>query len=359
MRSLDARARAGGGRVSFAVWILLALFCVRALPASSAAEPEAVSPASRISDADSSSEYWDLSARFASGHHVFVRFSISNEGPGERTAYAIGQVVLPDGRVAAFQNGRRKGRWSLSDDGLRLVIGSSVLDLHEPLRHFEVDKNKKGQKVFLDFPADAGAARSWTSAPKGYRVDLLHNGTPVEGTLWIRGLFDDDPLPVEGTLTATHTSMDVTETELTLRRIELHADGGAGGVYLVDVLSPQGTAKRWLVVEKGDGSSYQTDDFEIELAGASPDSRAAYPVPARLVVRGPQVSGTIELHRLRVRHDPLEIAPQPFRWLLSFKMEPEHSWFDASAELLVDGEPLEARGVVSLFYVNEYRNGRD
>ncbi len=130
------------------------LGCVLALLSSSAAsERGSTSPAARVSKGNSSSEYWDAAALFESGHRVFARFSISNEGPGDDTGYAIGQVVFPDGTVVPFTNGRRKGRWQLSEDGLRMEIGSSVLDLRKPVRKLEVDKNTAGIKLFLRFEA--------------------------------------------------------------------------------------------------------------------------------------------------------------------------------------------------------------
>lgn len=335
-------------------WHLVAavLLLVGSASVGSADAPRAPSPESRLSAADSSSEYWDFSVRLESGHRVFARFSISNEGPGDHTAYAIGQIVFPDGRIIPFQNGRRMGDWSLSDDGLLIEIGSSVLDLHAPLRRFSLDKNRRGQKVFLDFAATPDRARAWDSAPPAYDLDLLQNGTPVSGTLWVRGILDD-PLPVQGLLTATHTWMDITESDATQRRVEFHGGGGTRGVYLIDALSPQGESKRWLVVEEAGAVVLETDDFEIEYAGTSPHSLSTYPVPATLVVRGPKVNGTIELGVLRVRHDPLAIAPQPFRWLLSFKMEPDHGWFEATCRLVIDGKPVETPGVVSVFHLNK------
>lgn len=341
--------------LSSAAWvslILLASTLGLVATAASATEAPAVSPASRLSTAPSFSEYWDLSARFDSGHRLFARFSISNEGPGDETAYAIGQMVFPDGRVSAFQNGRRRGRWSLSEDRLRIEIGSSVLDLHGPDWHVEVDKNRAGQKVYLTAPATPERARAWTAAPEGIHLDLLQSGAPIQGTIWIRGLLDE-PLAVAGVASATHTSMNVIETELTHKRVELHAGDGSLAVYLIDVMSPSGSSKRWLVVEKEGAVVVETDEFEVEYTGLSPHSVASYPAPARILVRGPRVSGSISLGALLVRHDPLSIAPQPFRWLLSFKMEPDHAWFDAASSLVVDGEHLEASGVVSVFYTNE------
>lgn len=335
----------------FVSWFLvlsLAGFGMRA----ASAEPPAISPASRLTPEESFAESWDISARFDSGHLMFGRFSISNQGPGDEIAYALGQVVFPDGQVAVFQNGRRKGQWSLTDGRLRIEIGSSLLDFRSPVWRVEINKNRAGQKMHMTLPPGPGRAHTWPSPPSGVRVDLLRNAAPIEGTIWVRGI-QDDPISVAGVVTATHTSMDVIETDWIQRRVELHAGDGALAIYLLDVASPGGDSTRWLVVEKAGAVVLQANDFEVEYAGRSHQWAAPYPSPARILIRGPRVSGSIVLGDLLVRQDPLSIAPQPFRWLLSFKMEPDQAWFDAASEFVVDGEAIAATGVVSVFYVNE------
>ena len=47
-------------------------------------------PASRLPDRSNASEYWDLYAHFETGERIFVRFLITNEGPGERAGVTIG-----------------------------------------------------------------------------------------------------------------------------------------------------------------------------------------------------------------------------------------------------------------------------
>ena len=66
------------------------------------ASAQPASLAARMSTAETASEYWDLSARFESGHSLVARFQITNEGPGQHTAVAIGHVVFPDGERSSF-----------------------------------------------------------------------------------------------------------------------------------------------------------------------------------------------------------------------------------------------------------------
>jgi hypothetical protein len=346
---------------------LVLLGCVLAVLSSSAAsERGSTSPAARASKGGSASEYWDVAALFESGHRVFARFSISNEGPGDETAYAIGQVVFPDGTVVPFTNGRRKGRWQLSEDGLRMEIGSSVLDLREPVRKLEVDKNTAGIKLFLRFEVPRAIGRPWLAAPRGYQVDQVAIDVPVTGTLWVRDVVEE-PVAVRGSLSATHTWMEQTETDLMLRRLELHSAASAReatGLYLLDLTRPGGHRSHWLVLEKAGEILFETGDFELNLEGRSPESTKGYPLPARLRLSGPGFTGDVTLGKLLVRHDPLSLAPQPFRWFLSFRTRPSHVWLAASYRISLapaTGEgaiDVEGSGVLSAFFLNPMRGKR-
>ena len=57
-----------------------------------------------------------------------------------------------------------------------------------------------------------------------------------------------------------------------------------------------------------------------------------------------------------LRHDPLALAPAPFRWILSFRSKPSQVWLESryAIEWLADGEPIafEGQGVASFYYLN-------
>jgi len=48
-------------------------------------------PAARLPKGGSAVEYWDLTMELDSGHHLFVRFAITNEGPGDQVGFATGE----------------------------------------------------------------------------------------------------------------------------------------------------------------------------------------------------------------------------------------------------------------------------
>ena len=320
-----------------------------------AAVPPRGDPSSRISQRDSASEYWDLMARFESGHRLVWRFLITNEGPGERTASAVGRLVHPDGRITKFRNGRRKGSWSLGAEGLELRIGSSSLDLRSPTRRFAMDSTKQGVKI--DLRLHAGDPGAPGAGPADYRVDLLDLSASIEGTVWVRGM--DDPLTLRGRAALTHTWMDESEAELALRRFDFASLQGDTALIFYDLSTPAGSRLSHLAIAKHGTILYESNDFEVSLRGTAAGwDNAAYPLPETLHFRNEEVEGHIRLARVLLEHEPLKDLPQPFRLLLSWKMRPRRVWADSPFELNLNAGPgrasLQVRGIgmTSVTYLN-------
>lgn len=297
-------------------------------------------PASRLGSGGDASEYWDLVAAFDSGHRVFARFLMTNEGPGEKTAVAVGHLVHPDGSAVLFKNGRREGRWRLGPDGLLLDIGSSELDHRNAVRRFQVDNDKRGIKIHLRFPAGPTA---WPeeAGPGDYEFDLLAAGVPVEGTIWTEGM--PDALPVRGRLAAVHTWMDERESDLAVRRLEFYSLSEELALYVSDVTTPGGQRHRWLAAVAPDRVVVATRRFDLELAPrpkGDPLGDGSYPLPSRIELRAPEIVGEITLGREILRFDPLEPLPGAFRFLLSLRSRPQRVWTEATFEFALE-TPLE------------------
>lgn len=337
-------------------WLLLVPVAVHA---NGDAVPEARLPSSgaaRLAAGDEASEYWDLAATFESGHSVFARFQVTNEGPGEHTAYALGHILFPDGQVVRFQNGRLEGKWRLSEDRLRLEIGSSVLDLHGPSHHFEVDKNGQGIKLFLDYEA-LGSARPWSSSPDGYGLDLLTLAGAITGTLWVRDV-TPEAVGLVGTVTVTHAWMDASEFDLARLRIESYggaAKAGDADLYWLAFEAKKGATSSWMVVRAGE-NWHESDGFAVSRVGESQSSAKGYPIARTLLLQGDDVQGRIDLGRALLEFDPLSVAPAPFRWFLSLSSKPKQVWLES--RFAIDwrgaGAPgvFEGRGVSSFYYLN-------
>jgi len=140
-----------------ASWLTLALLISAAQSAYAGGPSPSVDPGARLPEGDAAREYWDLVAQLDSGHRFYARFLITNRGPGDRSAVAMGDLVDPDGRAIPFQNGRREGRWTLGEDARSLRIGSSRLDLSGPAARVEIDNDKRGFEVVLDFEPDTSS----------------------------------------------------------------------------------------------------------------------------------------------------------------------------------------------------------
>jgi len=307
----------------------LALLLPLAAGSNGAPGAEPASGAARLSSGEAASEYWDLTARLDSGHRVFARFLISNEGPGSHSAAAIGHVLRPDGTSVRFDNAKGSGEWDVSSDGLRLHISSSILDLTPPHPKFEYDSNKRGVKLHLWFEPGSPLARPEDPALPDYALDLLDPAAPVHGTLWLRGMAA--PIPVTGLLALTHTRMERSESDLAARRIDFFSLSGDTSVYLSELTTPAGGRSRWLVVERGAERVFAGGGFELELE--PPAGGGDYPVPAALRLRAPGVQGRIGLAPVLLQDDPFEALPGPFRFLLSWKASPRRVWAESPFEL--------------------------
>lgn len=324
------------------------------LPLLAAAPQPRGHPASRLPDTDEATEYWDVVARFDSQHALFARFMITNEGPGERTATAYGHVIEPDGTTRFFSNGRRQGHWQLGAQGLRLQVGSSLLDLTGPEVALRVHKQKKGVDIDLRFTPDGpfwGAASPAGVPP----VDLLAVAAPISGHYWFRGM--EAPVALSGRVGLSHTWMRRSEPDVALRRTDFFSLQGGPAVYLRDFEAPDGTRARWLAVAEHGEILFQTNDFAVSETGRAAAQRdAGYPLPATLGIRGPKLSGRIQIGAGLLHHDPMEVMPQPFRFLLSFKMRPHRVWADSAFEVTYqngsEAVKIRGTGIATVTFLN-------
>jgi len=220
-------------RAAFAVGLCgvgLLLLAIRAV----AAEPSPVPPnttlAARVSSGPTAMEYWDVTAWLESGDRFFARFLVTNQGPGEQTAAAVGHLVLAGGEVVPFKWGRRHDAWTLGPGGGSLKIAKAALVLDGPALVVEVDSAKRGIELRLEIARTAPLLATRPLAT-GYGLDVAMPA-PAHGRIRTRGM--DAPRAVVGTGAVTHTWTERPEGEVLRRRVELLArkplgDCPAGG----------------------------------------------------------------------------------------------------------------------------------
>jgi hypothetical protein len=323
------------------------------------ASAQPASWAARMSTADAASEYWDLSARFESGHALVARFQITNEGPGQHTAVAIGHLLFPDGKRSYFHNGRTRKKWELRDDGFLLDVGSSELGLRGPRRSYDVSKSGDGVEIHLVIQSSGASSLASPAGLGGYELRVVDVAAPIEGSIWIRKREMAEPLLVRGRASLVHTWVEERESAVALRRIDVASLGADGAFVLVDMVTPAGKSMRWLALERGGRIIYETGDLEVELANPAAGPRGGeYPIPGFLHFHNASVDGKVELGRILLSRNPMEDLPQPFRFLLSLRTRPRRAWTESAFQLKLqagsDRSAWQARGdgIASVTYLN-------
>lgn len=349
-------SRNGPAKPRPALLLAVAAIAVAALAGDAAERPRG-DPAARLAAGGAATEYWDVTAAFESKHFLFARFLITNEGPGERTGVGMGRLVGPNGEVTEFQYGREANRWSVSPDGLTIRVASSTLDLHGPRRRLTIDSGKRAIKIAVEFPAEG--ATVWMQEPEDFehRLDVVQMPVGATASIWVGGM--SAAIETAGTVAVTHALMDRNEADLLVRRMEFVARQGDDGLYMTDMIRPDGRHWRWMALARG-ANVVRRADFAVTAEGVSaPRGEARYPLPGTVRIGGDGLEGTIRVERELLRTNPLSIVPQPFRFLLSFKSAPRQVWADARFALRLAapaGEggavAMDGEGVLAVHYAN-------
>lgn len=332
-------------------FVLLGNLLVMIMVATSAAFAEDYphgSSQARLSEIASATEYWDFNTRLESGDFVFARFFITNEGPGIHTAAGIGTLVRPDGRIVPFRYGRLKGAWTLSPDRRMIDIASLTLDLRKQPRHFEMDSDKRGIKIHLDFTTSGTPVWSSNENP-AHHLDVLDIAAPVKGTVWVQGM--SEPITTAGVGTLTHAWMDQNEAELVLRQVEVVITQPDFALYATDFMPASGKGWSWLTARGVTAGPQHSDSLAARYSGEVGD-HPRYPLPKQITFSGGGMSVEATAERELLRVDPIEVVPQPFHFLLSLKTRPERIIADAQCRVHRDQHDLTAPCLIVVTYLN-------
>jgi len=296
-------------------------------------------PAARLLTGSKAHEAWTLYLDLESGHRITQRFLLTNMGPGEHTAVALGHLIEP-GRVPyRYVNGRRRGRWTLSEDRLFFDIAASHLDLHRPRGELRITKDDIELRFFFEFAAETPSASLPVSrGPSDYRVEVLAIGTETAGT--IRAPWMDAPLETHGHAWLVHTWSEQSEASLLERRIDFFAHEEGVALFALQLSSPDGGTWDWVVHTSPPGEiveshSSQVTRWQEKISTEKPKAHPAYPLPLAFDVSGeetptPESPGdSIFLGPEWLRFDPLEVIPQPFRWFIRRTSQPREVWAEA------------------------------
>lgn len=302
-------------------------------------------PSARLLAGDAASEYWTLYVELDSGHRITQRFLITNAGPGDHSAVAVGHLSEKGRPPYRYVNGRREGAWTLSPDRLFLDIAASHLDLHRPKGALKITKEDIEIRLEFDFANGAFASRvPAAQLPSRYFVEVLAVGAGTRGTLkapWMAA-----PLAVTGRTWLVHTWTPDDEAALLDRRIDVFGRSGGTLFYGLQVTDGDRFAGAWQLLSRPEARpeaqpEARPGQAKIEsrinfpahwkdgaglLSGVS---GAGYPIPDRFQIAGKAESGEIRLSHEWLRFDPLDVIPQPFRWFIRRSSQPAEVWADS------------------------------
>ena len=298
-------------------------------------------------DSGAGGDYWDLVARFDSGHLLVAMAGVGNMGWGDTNAAAVGFVIDPDGTSHRFSRTDPEGKQHLSEDGRRLDLRTIVLDRSAPLWRFTVGKQE--MKLDLAIRSDAGAARPAADLAPHCPFDVLETSAPASGTLWRQGM--PAPLLLRGQIAVVHRAPRGLEADCLVRRFELFALERDFGLYFTELATQDGKRLRWMVTTRGGRIAYQGEPTTAELEWRA-DARG-YPQPARLQLGAPRLSGRVEIAEPAMTYDPTERLSAPLRWAVSLRTKPLLSASAARFELVLDdGRRFAGTGIARVSYTN-------
>jgi hypothetical protein len=256
-----------------------------------------------------STEWWVLAARLDSGDQLIVEFTLTDVGPGERNAAAIGSWVAKDGTLTPFSRAKLEGDWTPSPDGKRIDLGKFVFDRSKPEAQLRVEKGSL--RIALDFPlAAAPIARRKLAAGK-WTQELWVASAPVQASLWKRGM--TAARTSAGRVALSRRLIEGPEARLAQRRLEVFTLAAAP-LYVVEVAS--GTrVERWLVACSASGMPIG-QDFAALASNEKPSA-----VPPKLVIAGPAARGVVHAGERIAVYNPLEDLPAAIRFLLGLRLQ--------------------------------------
>ncbi|MAG34230.1 MAG: hypothetical protein CL908_25405 [Deltaproteobacteria bacterium] len=301
--------------------------------------PVVLDPAARLLDGDGASEYWTLFIELDSGHRITQRFLLSNAGPGQHTAVAVGHLSEPRRAPYRYQNGRRRPRWTLSEDRLFFDIGASHLDLHRPTGELRITKDDIEIRLFFDFRESGLAARIPSDRlPKGYHIDVLSVGAATHGTLHAPWM--DAPIEARGRTWLAHTWTNRDEAKAVSRRVEVYGYENGAAFFGLQVTNAERSERAGHLASPG-GGYFIDSGINVPASWTegepAPSARPApdYPLPRSFAFSGETRAGQITLGHEWLRFDPLAVIPQPFRWFIRRRTRPREVWAEARIRVTV------------------------
>jgi hypothetical protein len=287
---------------------------------------------------DRSGETWDFAFVFESGERLLLRFVLTNLGPGERNAAAVWHWIDRSGAVVEYDNGQRKGGWSLEQDNRVVHIKSSVLDLRRPTLRVRMTKKRAQIDLAIELPA----APLHVAIDGDDRFELWATHAKVRGSYWKRGMADKQEVRGTGSLFYSWVGDEGRE----LRRVEFVSFDPGSKIYATTMLWEDGAPDGWAFFEAADGSRRVTHDVV-----ACPASGDDYVWPERILIDGEKTRAEIRVDPPFLRYDALSGLPGAIGVFVRWVYQPMRLWSEAS--LTIDeAEAAPIRGALRSTFGN-------
>ncbi len=283
-------------------------------------------------------EWWVVCGRFEGGHTLALELTITDVGPGERNAAAVGSWIAPNGVVTPFRKARASGGWQSA--GTRLTLDDIVFDRASPRATLRADKRRI--HLELGFPLGAQPIARHDFAGGAWHQELWASAAPAHASVRLEGTAA--PLELSGVVAMSHRSIAGAESELALRRFEAFSLASRTRLYVAEVASAR-RSERWTLAER-DGAIF-SESFE-----RSPAAPVGKGVPARIELAGERARGRFEAGRELVAYDPLAELPGPVRFLVSLAIRLRSAWMASPFDVTVRGASsgLRLRGTAIASY---------
>jgi hypothetical protein len=278
-------------------------------------------------------EWWVLAAQLDSGDRVLVEFTLTNLGPGERNAAAIGRWIERGGAVTAFSRAKLEGDWTPSVDGSRIDLGKFVFDRARSPAVLRVEKGSL--RIALEFALAGAPLASRSFAGGKWKQELWVASAPVKTSLWKRGMAA--PISSAGRLALSRRLISGSEAKLAQRRAELFTFGAAP-IYLLEV-ARGARAERWLIACDANGKPIAQEAPVVAVA------ESLGTVSPRFVLAGPGMHGELRAGARLASYDPLADVPGLIKLALGLRLQ--STWTVAPFSLRAGGRDLSGSAIAS------------
>lgn len=312
-------------------------------------------------------EYWTHAFSFKSGHALFVRFLVTNLGPGDNKGAVQGHLITPEGRVHSFIDGERDGsKYSYSTGSL----GFSLRGRHS--------LSGDGSSFQMKLGNDEGDTISlnWTNAVPGYSPGKLVFGAAKQSYLNFSVMSPKatvtatinaggQSVSTEGVGYADHWHTNYAQHESTSAWYTLVGFAGDYSFNLTNVVGSKKFGKKrlpFLAIAKGGELVATSNRVGFSLSAMKKDPKRGYRVPNRYRVTykdkksGDSLVATIKVRKRLQRYDIIAGLSPLERFIVERLTKPVQYRFSTEIRLKgkVGGQDVDVtgEGLAEVVHVN-------